>query len=221
MRNLTCGEIVAQVIAVNAFVGGSVENRKISNIVLMGSGEPLDNYDNVTAFLRLITDKDTLNIGMRSISLSTCGLVENIRRLADEGYGVTLSLSLHSTTDESRQELMPIAKKYTLKEVLDAVKYFFQKTGRRVVFEYALVKGKNMSFFDAKRLRELTRGFACHVNLIPLNYVKEKNMQGCSGSEAERFRQKLVDLGVSATIRRSFGSDVGGACGQLRRSYLE
>ena len=220
VRNLSAGEIAAQVIAVNKFLDGNATERKLSNIVLMGSGEPLDNYENVTKFLRLITDKNSLDFGMRSISLSTCGLAENIRRLADDGYGVTLSLSLHATTDESRRELMPIANKYTLNEVISAVKYYFEKTGRRIIFEYALVKGKNMSYFDCKRLAELTRGYPSHVNLIKLNYVKEKGMQGCSNEEAERFMKKLNEMNVSATIRRSFGNDVGGACGQLRRSYI-
>lgn len=220
VRNLSAGEIVAQAVAVNAYLGGNASDRKISNIVLMGSGEPLDNYDNVTKFLRLISHKNGLCIGLRSVSLSTCGLAENIRRLADENYGVTLSLSLHATTDEARAQLMPIAKRYTLKEVTDAVKYYFEKTGRRVIFEYAMVKDRNMSMFDAKRLRELTRGYPAHVNLIRLNYVKEKGLQGCTEAEAQRFLQRLTDLGVSATLRRSFGNDVGGACGQLRRKFL-
>lgn len=221
VRNLSGGEIAAQIIAVNSMLGGSATDRKISNIVLMGSGEPLDNYENVTRFLDNITDANGLNFGMRAISLSTCGLAENIKRLADDGYSVTLSLSLHATTDEARREVMPIARKYTLAEVIDAVKYYFEKTGRRVIFEYALMKGKNMSFFDCKRLRELTRGFPCHVNLIPLNYVKEKNIAGCTAEEASRFAAKLAEMNVSATVRRSFGSDIGGACGQLRRSYVD
>lgn len=220
IRNLTAGEIVSQVIAVNSYLGGNASDRKLSNIVLMGSGEPLDNYDNVTKFLRLVTDKKALGFSMRSISLSTCGIAENIRKLADEDYGVTLSLSLHATTDEARRELMPISNKYTLNEIIDAVKYYFKKTGRRVIFEYALVKGKNMSFFDCKRLAELTRGYPSHVNLIKLNYVEEKGMRGCSDEDAARFLKKLTDLKVSATIRRSFGNDVGGACGQLRRNYV-
>lgn len=220
VRNLTAGEILAQVAAVNAYLGGSVTDRKISHIVLMGSGEPLDNYENVTRFLRLVSHADGLHIGLRSVSLSTCGLADEIRRLADEQYGVTLSLSLHATTDEARRDLMPIASKYTLDEVISAMKYYFEKTGRRVIYEYALVKGKNMSFFDAKRLRELTHGYPCHVNLIRLNYVEEKGLEGCNEAEANRFLQKLTDLGVSATLRRSFGNDVGGACGQLRRKYI-
>lgn len=221
MRNLTAGEILAQVIAVNTYLGGTAENRKISNIVLMGSGEPLDNYENVTKFLKLVTDENGLNFGMRSISLSTCGIVENIRQLADDGFSVTLSLSLHATTDETRKEMMPVANKYSLKETIDAMKYYFKKTGRRVIFEYALVKEKNMSFFDCKRLAELTRGYPCHVNLIKLNYVKERGLKGCTDAEAERFCAKLAEMKVSATLRRSFGNDVGGACGQLRRSYIE
>lgn len=233
IRNLTAGEIAAQVIAVNALLGGTAENRKITNLVLMGSGEPLDNYENVVKFLDLITSENGLHIGMRSISLSTCGLAENIRRLADDGYGVTLSLSLHATTDEMRRELMPVAHKYTLSETIDAVKYYFEKTGRRIIFEYALIKGRkdadkkgsdtdlrNMTYFDCKRLASLTRGYPSHVNLIRLNYVKEKGLQGCSEAEAKRFLQTLTDMHVSATIRRSFGNDIGGACGQLRRSYV-
>ena len=221
VRNLSAGEILAQVVVVNARLGGSTTDRKISNIVLMGSGEPLDNYDEVTKFLRLVTSEKGLNIGMRSISLSTCGLIDKIRKLADEGYGVTLSLSLHATTDEGRRELMPIANKYSLSEVIDAVKYYFEKTGRRVIFEYALIKDKNMSFYDCKRLSELTRGYPSHVNLIRLNYVKEKGLNGCTESEAARFLKRLEDMHVSATLRRSFGNDVGGACGQLRRSYID
>ena len=220
VRNLSAGEILAQVIAVNAYLGGSVSDRKISHIVLMGSGEPLDNYENVTGFLRLVTAENGLNISARSISLSTSGIAENIRRLADENYGITLSLSLHATIDETRCALMPIAKKYPLNEVIDAMRYYFEKTGRRVVYEYALIKDKNMNFFDAKRLRDLTRGYPCHVNLIRLNYVKEKDLQGCTQAEAERFCKKLNDMGVSATLRRSFGNDIGGACGQLRRKYI-
>lgn len=220
VRNLTAGEIAAQVIAVNAHLGGSSTNKKISHLVLMGSGEPLDNYENVVRFLRRISAQDGLHIGMRNVSLSTCGIVENIRRLADENLGVTLSLSLHATTDEGRRALMPVARKYTLREVISAVKYYFEKTGRRVIYEYALVKGQNMSFFDAKRLEELTRGYPCHVNLIRLNYVEEKGLTGCSEAEAQRFLQRLVDMGVSATLRRSFGADIGGACGQLRRKYV-
>ena len=218
VRNLTAGEIAAQVIAVNKLLGGK-SAKKLSNLVLMGSGEPLDNYENVTKFIRLMTAEAGLNFSSRGISLSTSGIVENIKRLADDGFSVTLSLSLHATTDEARQALMPVAKKYTLHETIEAMKYYFQKTGRRVIYEYALIKGQNMSAFDAKRLAALTKGYPCHVNLIRLNYVEEKGLHGCSEQEAKRFLERLTAAGVSATIRRSFGGDVGGACGQLRRRY--
>ncbi|MDE7395492.1 MAG: 23S rRNA (adenine(2503)-C(2))-methyltransferase RlmN [Clostridiales bacterium] len=218
VRNLTAGEIAAQVIAVNKLLGGN-HGKKLSNLVLMGSGEPLDNYENVTKFIRLMTAEDGLNFSSRGISLSTSGIVENIRKLADDGFSVTLSLSLHATTDDARQALMPVARKYTLHETIEAMKYYFKKTGRRVIYEYALIKGQNMSTFDVKRLVAITKGYPCHVNLIKLNYVEEKGLEGCSEQEAKRFLQRLTEAGVSATIRRSFGNDVGGACGQLRRRY--
>ncbi|MDR2202667.1 MAG: 23S rRNA (adenine(2503)-C(2))-methyltransferase RlmN [Clostridiales bacterium] len=218
-RNLSAGEILGQVIAVNALLGGSARSRKIQNIVLMGSGEPLDNYDNTVKFLRLVTDARGLNFSSRAISLSTSGLVPEIRRLADEGAGVTLSVSLHATTDESRQKIMPIAKKYPISELLAAAKYYFEKTGRRVIFEYSLMKEYNMNFFDAKRLAEFCKNLSAHVNLIMLNRIDGGGIGGCTKPEAERFLEKLTRLGVSATLRRSFGSDIGGACGQLRGNY--
>ena len=218
VRNLEPGEILGQIIAVNAWLKGK---SKITNVVLMGSGEPLDNYENVTKFIRLANHADGLNISQRNISLSTCGLCDKIVQLADEGYGVTLSVSLHATTDEHRQNLMPIAKRYSVAEIIKAVKYYFEKTGRRIIFEYSMVKGENMDFFDAKRLKELTKGYPSHVNLIMLNPVKEKNVKGCTKEEAQRFLKRLNDMGVSATIRRSSGTDVGGACGQLRRSVIK
>lgn len=220
VRNLTAGEILGQVVCVNRLVGGNIGERKITNVVLMGSGEPLDNYDNVTKFLKLLSSGDGLNISLRNVSISTCGLVENIYKLADDGYDVTLSVSLHATVDEIRQELMPIAKKYTIAQLIDAVKYYFNKTGRRIIFEYSMIKGKNIEYFDAIRLSKITKGYPCHVNLIMLNQVKEKSLSACSAKEAERFINRLKENGVSATLRRSFGNDVGGACGQLRRSHL-
>lgn len=220
VRNLTAGEILSQVLCVNRDQGGSIEKRAITNVVLMGSGEPLDNYDEVTKFIRLLSSKDGLNISERNISLSTCGLVDKVYRLADEGYGVTLTFSLHASNDESRREVMPIAKKYSLSELIPSAKYYFEKTGRRVIFEYTMIKGVNMNHFDAKRLSELLKGFPTHVNLIMLNPVKEKNVKGCTKEEGERFMKKLNEMGVSATIRKSKGADVGGACGQLRRSYI-
>lgn len=220
VRNLTAGEILSQVLCVNRDAGGSIDKRAVTNVVLMGSGEPLDNYDEVTKFLRLLSDKDGLNISERNVSLSTCGLVENVKRLADDGFSVTLTFSLHASCDEMRKKVMPIANKYSIAQIIESAKYYFEKTGRRVIFEYTMIKGTNINHFDAKRLSELLRGFPAHVNLIPLNPVKEKNITGCTKQEAERFCKKLNEMGVSATIRKSKGADVGGACGQLRRSYI-
>lgn len=221
VRNLSAGEILGQVLSVNRLKnGGMGEKRQITNIVLMGSGEPLDNYVNVTKFFRLVSSPDGINVSLRNVSLSTCGLVENIRRLADEGFGVTLSISLHATTDETRQELMPIARKYTISDIIDAVKYYFDKTGRRIIFEYSMVKGKNINYFDAVRLGKITKGYPSHVNLIMLNPVKEKKLDACTQGDAQRFLDRLKENNVSATIRRSFGNDISGACGQLRRSHL-
>lgn len=220
VRNLTAGEILSQVLCVNREEGGSDRKRAVTNVVLMGSGEPLDNYDEVTKFLRLISSEKGLNMSERNISLSTCGLVENVYRLADDGFTVTLTFSLHASSDEERQKVMPIANRYSIAEIVKVAKYYFEKTGRRVIFEYTMIKGVNMNHFDAKRLSEILRGFPCHVNLIMLNPVKEKNLVGCTKEEGERFMKKLNEFGVSATIRKSKGSDVGGACGQLRRSYV-
>lgn len=221
VRNLTAGEILGQVLAFNGFFAEKKGKRAVTNIVLMGSGEPLDNYDEVTKFLRLVSGERGINISQRNISLSTCGIVPKIRQLADDGFSVTLSVSLHATTDDARRQLMPIANKYSITEIIGAVKYYFQKTSRRIIFEYSMVKGSNIDFFDAKRLSELTKGYPSHVNLIMLNPVKEKNVKGCTKAEADRFLERLKNFGVSATIRRSFGADIGGACGQLRRSYVD
>ena len=220
VRNLTAGEILSQVLCVNRIAGGNDKKRAVTNVVLMGSGEPLDNYDNVTKFLRLLSSDKGLCMSERNISLSTCGIVENVYKLADDGFTVTLTFSLHASSDEARQKVMPIANRYSIAEIVKAAKYYFEKTGRRVIFEYTMIKGVNMNHFDAKRLSETLRGFPCHVNLIMLNPVKEKNLVGCTKEEGERFMKKLNEFGVSATIRKSKGSDVGGACGQLRRSYV-
>ena len=221
VRNLTAGEILGQVVSVNKFFCGNLSDRKITNIVLMGSGEPLDNYDNTVKFIETVSAPYGINIGQRSVSLSTCGIVDKMRELADLQLGVTLSVSLHATLDEYRRKLMPIANKYSVTDVVSAARYYFKKTGRRVIFEYSMVKGVNMSFSDARRLSELTKGMAAHVNLIMLNKVEGKKVEGCTALEAERFCEKLVSLGVSATIRRSMGADIAGACGQLRRKRLD
>ena len=214
VRDLTAGEILCQAVEM-ARTGG-----RLDNIVLMGSGEPLDNYDNVTKFIRLINDPAGVGLGQRSIALSTCGLCDGIRRLADDGFSVTLSVSLHATTDENRRKIMPVAKRFTLSELIDAAKYYFSRTGRRVVYEYALIKD-NMTVFDVERLARMTAGYSAHVNLIMVNPVKERPVAGCTRAEAERFRARLERAGVSVTIRRSMGADIEGACGQLRRRYKE
>lgn len=220
VRNLSAGEMLAEVLAVNRLHGGTPEKRAVTNIVLMGSGEPLDNYDNVTKFLRLVSDERGINISLRNISLSTCGLADKIRKLADSGLAVTLTVSLHAATDEKRSALLPVNRKYPIAEVLDAVKYYFAKTGRRIIFEYALAEGKNADVKSATELAELVKGINCHVNLINLNYVKERGMRGIASGEIKEFMQTLESRGVSVTLRRSMGNDIGGACGQLRARYI-
>lgn len=217
VRNLSAGEMLAMIVIVNSLDGAE---RNITNIVLMGSGEPLDNLDNVAKFLNLVTSENSLNISARNISLSTCGLADKIKLLPDLIPPVTLSISLHSTTDENRKKIMPIANAFSIKEVMEAAKYYFDKTGRRVAIEYSLIKGINDSDEDVKRLRELTKNFSCHVNVINLNSVKERNLIGLTRKEAYKFCDKLVKAGVSATVRRIMGEEIDGACGQLRAKHL-
>lgn len=216
VRNLSSGEILSQII-----VAGNLIKERISNIVLMGSGEPLDNYDNVIKFLEVVNASYGLNIGQRHITLSTCGIVPKIKDLADKGMQITLALSLHATTDERRKSIMPIANKYSLKEILDGCRYYIDKTGRRVTFEYALVKGVNDSLEDAKALADLLKGMLCHVNLIPVNEIKENNFKKTEVDKVKAFSKILTDYGIEATVRREMGSDINAACGQLRRSYIE
>ena len=221
-RNLSAGEILGQVVSANKYLNGDLgENRKITNVVLMGSGEPLDNYDNVTKFLRLVSHEKGLNISERNISLSTCGLVPEIRKLTDEDYKITLTISLHASTNEKRKEIMPIAFKYSIQEIVSACKYYFEKTKRRVVFEYVLIKGVNDSEEDVLNLKNLLKGLSSHVNVIALNEVKESKLTGTNRQNAAIFVDKLNESGVSATLRRTMGQDIEGACGQLRRRYLK
>jgi len=215
-RNLASGEIYSQVTIVNK----TLKTTPVSKIVLMGSGEPLDNYYNTTKFIKIITDPKGLNFSQRNISLSTCGLVPQIIKLADENYSVNLSLSLHATTDDTRKSLMPIAKKYTLKETLDAAKYYFNKSGRRVSIEYVLIKGINNTHFDAKRLKELFANFPVHINLIMLNHVKESGLTPVLRPDAEKFLGWLEGFKLNATLRKSAGSETGSACGQLRNKFV-
>ena len=221
VRNLTAAEMLGQVIAVNREVGGTAKNRKVTNLVLMGSGEPFDNYDNVLEFLDAVSKEGGINISERNISLSTSGLCDKLRKFADSGHKVTLSVSLHAPFDELRSVLMPVNKAFPIAELISAAKYYFEKTGRRVIFEYTLIKDENDSDACAKELARLTRGFPSHVNLIRLNEVKERNHTAPDADATEEFLHKLEKLGVSATIRKSLGNDIEGACGQLRRRYLQ
>lgn len=217
LRDLTAGEMAGMCYLANRLAGPD----RISNIVLMGSGEPLDNYDQVTAFLRLISSPDTLNIGARHISLSTCGLPQKIRALAEEGMQVTLSLSLHAPNDEIRKQIMPIARAHSIDDVLQACRYYIEKTGRRVVFEYALIDGINDKLEHARELASRLRRMQCHVNLIPLNDVKERNLRASPRAQVERFLETLTQLNISTTVRRQLGNDIFGACGQLRAQRLK
>ena len=221
IRNLSAGELLATVAAANRDAGGDLKNRKITNIVLMGSGEPLDNYDEVTKFLRLLSAEKGLNMSLRNVSLSTCGLCDKIIELADSGLTVTLTISLHSPYDKRRSEIMPINNKYNVASVIEAAKYYLKKTGRRVIFEYSLIEGENCSVRDAEKLAELLRSMQCHVNLIRLNPVKERNLKGANKDSVKQFSDTLTQLGISNTLRRSMGNDIEGACGQLRNKFLE
>ena len=215
-RDLTPSEILGQVIAITADTG-----ERVGGIVMMGIGEPFDNYDNVVKFLHLVSEEKGLNIGLRHISVSTCGIVPGIRRLAGEGLHVTLSVSLHAPTDAERSSIMPINNKYHISELLDACAYYFDVTGRRVSFEYTLIAGENDSEEDAERLAALIKKgmrSPCHVNLIRLNEVKETPFTGSAKVRADAFCAKLNALGVTSTVRRRLGSDIEASCGQLRLS---
>ena len=221
IRNLSCGEILGEVIAANRYAGGDTgENRKIINVVLMGSGEPLDNYAETVKFLKLLSCKEGINVSRRNVSLSTCGIVPEMYRLADENLGVNLTVSLHSPFDEERKRIMPVANAYSIKEILDACSYYFKKTGRRYIFEYVLIKGENDTFRHADELISLLKGRPCHVNLIRLNEVKERGLKGDTEKKAYVFLDRLLKGGLSATLRRKMGEDIDGACGQLRQRYL-
>ena len=219
IRNLTAGEILGQVLAANAYLGGTIADRKITNIVLMGSGEPLDNYENVVKFIRLVSAPEGINISQRNISLSTCGLADKIKKLTDENLGITLTISLHATEDETRKKLMRVANAYSINEVMDAVRYYFNKTKRRVVFEYIMLP-ENTNHQDALRLKALTRGISAHINLIRVNPNPETKTKPISKEKDQRFWKALKDAGLSATTRRTLGADISGACGQLKRRIM-
>ena len=222
VRNLTAGEILAQVIVANKYLGGGIgENRKIINVVLMGSGEPLDNYENVIKFLKLLSHEGGISVSLRNVSLSTSGLVNKMYDLAKENLPVNLTVSLHAPFDEERKQIMPIAKRYSIQEIIDACQNYFDKTGRRYIFEYVLIRGNNDTKRHADALISLLKGKPCHVNLIRLNEVKEKDLKSVTDKDAYRFLGLLEKGGLSATLRRRMGSDIDGACGQLRQRYLE
>jgi len=192
---------------------------RVSNVVVMGTGEPLDNYDNFVKFIHMLSDEHGLNISQRSITASTCGIVPNIHRLAGEGLQITLALSLHGSSQEKRKKLMPIANKYELSEVLEACDDYYKQTGRRVTFEYSLVAGVNDGPDDVKELTGILKHRNCHLNLIPVNPIKERNFKKPDSKKAMEFQNKLEKNGINVTIRRERGSDIDGACGQLRRRH--
>lgn len=216
VRNLTASEMLSQVYAIQRETG-----ERVSNVVVMGTGEPLDNFDNLVRFIAMLTDENGLNISQRNVTVSSCGLVPEIRRLADMELAITFALSLHAPEDAARRGLMPVANRYTVAEVLDACDYYFGKTGRRVTFEYSLVKGHNDGPGEAEALVRLLKGRNCHVNLIPVNPIKEREYQRSDAHAVEEFRHILEKNGVTATVRRSMGKDIDAACGQLRRKYEE
>lgn len=216
VRSLMPSEMLLQVLEAERDLG-----ERVSNIVLMGMGEPLDNYDNVIRFLKLVNHEGGLNIGLRHISLSTCGLVDKIDRLADEGLPVTLSISLHAPNDEIRRQTMPIANKWSIKQLLDACRRYTDKTNRRISFEYALIAGVNDSRENAHELGRLLSGMLCHVNLIPVNPIKEKNFHRSEKNAIKVFTETVETYKISATVRRRLGSDINASCGQLRASDLE
>ena len=214
VRNLDAGEIFAQVIDIQKYL--DKENKRVSSVVLMGSGEPFDNYTNTIKFIDLINDEKTLNIGARHITVSTSGVVPRIYDFADLNLQVTLAISLHATTNAIRSMIMPINRRYPLEELLKAVKYYNEKTNRRVTFEFGLLNGVNDSVEEAMRLASLVKPLLCHVNVIPINYVRERNYQKPSNNQIQNFVKVLKAEEINATIRREKGSDIDAACGQLR-----
>ena len=215
-RNLLSSEMLGQIYAIQKDLG-----ERISNIVIMGSGEPFDNFDNFIKFIELITSEHGLNISSRNITVSTCGLVDKIIQLADMKLQITLAISLHSPNDELRRTIMPIANKYSINQIIDACRYYFEKTGRRITFEYSLIEGVNDSEVQANELIELVKGLNCHINLIPVNPIKERDYRHSSKEYIKKFQNILEKNRINATIRREMGADINAACGQLRKSYID
>ncbi len=215
-RNLLPSEMLEQIYAITRQTG-----ERVSNVVVMGTGEPMDNFDNLLQFIMLLTDENGLHISQRNITVSTCGIVPRMYQLADRQLQITLALSLHVATDEKRRELMPVANRYSLQELMEACKYYFEKTGRRITFEYSLVKDVNDTNEDVIQLTKLIKGLNCHVNLIPVNPIRERDYVQSERHAVESFKNKLEKNGINVTIRREMGRDIDGACGQLRRRYIE
>ncbi len=216
VRNLLPGEMLDQVYAISLLTG-----ERVSNVVVMGTGEPLDNYDSLVRFLELLTDEKGLHISARNITVSTCGLVPQMRKLAREKLQITLALSLHAATDEKRRSLMPVANRYGIGELMEACREYFERTGRRITFEYSLVGGVNDTREDARLLAALAGPLRCHVNLIPVNPIKEREYVQSEAGRIQAFKNMLEKNGINVTIRREMGRDIDGACGQLRRSYMQ
>lgn len=215
-RSLKPSEMLDQIYAITRITG-----ERVSNVVVMGTGEPLDNYDNLLQFIHLLTDEHGLNISQRNLTVSTCGIVPNMKRLADEQLQITLALSLHGSNQEKRAKLMPIANRYHINEVIDACSYYFEKTGRRITFEYSLVGGVNDTDEDATELSSLISKLNCHINLIPVNPIKERDFIQSEQNQIQRFKNKLEKNRINVTVRREMGRDIDGACGQLRRRHMQ
>ncbi len=215
-RNLLPSEMLDQIYSIQLLTG-----ERVSNVVVMGTGEPMDNYDNLLTFIRILTDENGLNISQRNLTVSTCGIVPRMRQLAEEKLQITLALSLHAATDERRRELMPIANRYSIEELMETCAYYFEKTGRRITFEYSLVGGVNDTDEDAARLSALAKPINCHINLIPVNPIKERDYVQSEAGRIKAFQNKLEKNKIQCTIRREMGRDIDGACGQLRRKHIE
>ncbi len=216
VRGLKPSEMLDQIYRIEKDIG-----ERVSNVVVMGTGEPMDNYENLLKFIELLTDENGLHISQRNLTVSTCGIVPKIKELAEEKLQITLALSLHASSQEKRKELMPVANKYDLQEVLDACRFYFEKTGRRITFEYSLVAGVNDTDADAVALTGLIRDINCHVNLIPVNPIKERDFVQPDNTAVLAFKNKLEKNGINVTIRREMGRGIDGACGQLRKRYME
>lgn len=215
-RSLLPSEMLDQIYAITRMTG-----ERVSNVVVMGIGEPLDNYDNLVRFIHMLTDENGLHISQRNITVSTCGIVPRMRRLAEERLQITLALSLHAATDEKRRKLMPIANRYSIAELMDACKYYFDCTGRRITFEYSLVGGVNDTQTDARELSALAAPLCCHVNLIPVNPIKERDFVQSGAERIQAFKNRLEKDKINVTVRRTLGSDIDGSCGQLRKRYVD